>query len=138
MNTLDTVLAALIQEPLAEEMQTSQGDIAKTLSHLENFTAIARVGAETHRIIPCPIPDAVVTGPDLWERKRTIQTKPGIGIVGTVKKLSRKWLKNRGHKLYNHRKMETKRNRTRLPYKGGHVLRMWKNNACKYCVCLLG
>jgi len=70
---LDTVLAALIQEPLAEETQTSQGDIAKTLSHLENFTAIARIGAETHRIIPNPIPDALITSRNLWERKRTIQ-----------------------------------------------------------------
>jgi len=70
---LDTVLAALIQEPLAEETQTTQAEVAKALSHLENFTAIARVGSETYHIRPTPIPAPVVSGRDLWERKRTIQ-----------------------------------------------------------------
>jgi len=71
--SLDTVLAALIKEPLAEEIQTTQTDIAHTLSHLENFTAIARIGAETYHIRPNPIPASVVSGPALWERKRRIQ-----------------------------------------------------------------
>ena len=73
--SLDTVLAALILEPLAEETKTTQTDIAKMLSHLENFTAIARVGSETYQICPSPIPIAQVSGRDLWERKRTIQVQ---------------------------------------------------------------
>lgn len=70
---LAAVLAALIKEPLAQETQTTQTDIAHALSHLENFTAIARIGAETYYIRPTPIPTSVVSGPALWERKRRIQ-----------------------------------------------------------------
>lgn len=70
---LDAVLAILVQEPLAEETQTTQADIAKALSHLENFTAIARVGSQTYHIRPAPIPNGQVSGSELWERRRTIQ-----------------------------------------------------------------
>ena len=80
---LSHALNALIQEPMGETKETTTSDIASHLQHLPNYTALVRVGYETHQMKPLPIPENVVNGDDLWQRVRQIR-------IQTAKKYGRK------------------------------------------------
>lgn len=133
---LDNVLAALMQEPLAEEQETSQADIAKALSHLENFTAIARTGSETYQIRPAPIPHTQVSGQKAWERKRAIQIQTWERYCRNSEEVEREMAKKLDHRVSSYNKWK-KLKRWSLQCKAGHGLKRWKNKACKEVPTLL-
>ena len=74
---LKAAMTALVQEPIGESNETTINDIADLLHHLPKYTALVRVGEETHHIKPPPIPVNTASSDNLWQRVRTIQIQTG-------------------------------------------------------------
>lgn len=74
---LAQAIDALMQDPMGEIKETTIRDIADLLHHLPNYTALVRVGSDTHRMKPLSIPENAVNGSDLWQRVRKIQAQTG-------------------------------------------------------------